>query len=67
MHGDTKIARDGNSLTKLKNVIKNLVKNKELSEKVNVFIESETKLDSEELFLEFKNRLKDVINQYRWN
>lgn len=67
-HGDTKIARGKNdSLSELESLVKTLLKDSKLNEKVNTFIEYEITLDSEELSSEFKNRLKEIINQLRWN
>jgi hypothetical protein len=66
-HGDTKIARDGNSLNDLKSIVENLVKDRKLSEKANSFRESKTKLDSEELVSQFKNQLRQIIKQLQWD
>ena len=66
-HGITKIARNGNFLNDLKTIIDNAVKDKELIEKVNSFRKSKTKLDSEELVSQFKNQLKQIINQLQWD
>lgn len=66
-HGDTKIARNGDSLNDLKSIVEKLIKDKELSGKVNAFIGYETKLDSEELFSEFRNNLQGIIKQSRWD
>ena len=66
-HGDTRIARDSNSLNDLKTIVEDVIKDKELIEKVNSFRESKTKLDSEELVSQFKNQLRQIINQLQWD
>lgn len=66
-HNDTRIARNGNFLNDLKTILDNTVKDKDLIEKVNSFRKSKTKLDSEELVSQFKNQLRQIINQLQWD
>lgn len=66
-HGDTKIARNGDSLDKLKCIAEKLVKDDILIGKAIGFKESKTKLNSGALFLQLKIALKKIIEQLQWN